>query len=157
MADYLTTDTELVSVANAIRTKGGTSDPLEWPQGYVDAIGAISGGGGGTEKTVEVVLTSPRNTSSALDPACILYEADSPMEQEPTPIGSISSPTGSTTVTVTKQLLLAVFQSSGYISPGFANGLYDVYALSGSVVENGQYFFVCGNGYAYVSGVDYDD
>lgn len=48
MADYLTTDTELTSIANAIRTKGGTSDPLEWPQGYVDAVDAIPTGGGGS-------------------------------------------------------------------------------------------------------------
>lgn len=46
MADYLTTDADLTAVADAIREKGGTSAALEWPQGYVDAIGAISGGGG---------------------------------------------------------------------------------------------------------------
>lgn len=47
MTDYLTTDTELTSVANAIRTKGGTSAALEWPADYVDAIDAIETGGGG--------------------------------------------------------------------------------------------------------------
>lgn len=47
MANYLTTDTDLTAVANAIRTKGGTSAQLTFPQGFVDAIGAISGGGGG--------------------------------------------------------------------------------------------------------------
>ena len=36
--NYLTTDTELTSVANAIREKGGTSSPLEYPQGFIDAI-----------------------------------------------------------------------------------------------------------------------
>lgn len=45
MADYLVTDTELTDVADAIREKGGTSALLEWPDEYVDAIGAISGGG----------------------------------------------------------------------------------------------------------------
>lgn len=45
---YITTDTELISVANAIRTKGGTSASLEWPNGYVSAVGAISAGGGGS-------------------------------------------------------------------------------------------------------------
>lgn len=45
MADYLTTDTELTSVADAIREKGGTSEALTWPTGYVDAIGAIESGG----------------------------------------------------------------------------------------------------------------
>ena len=44
MADYLTTDTELTSVANAIRTKGGTSAALTYPTGFVSAIEAISAG-----------------------------------------------------------------------------------------------------------------
>lgn len=38
MADYLTTDTELTSVANVIRTKGGTSAQLVYPAGFVSAI-----------------------------------------------------------------------------------------------------------------------
>lgn len=46
MADYLTTDTELTSVANAIRTKGGTSASLVYPTGFVSAINAIPSGGG---------------------------------------------------------------------------------------------------------------
>jgi hypothetical protein len=45
MADYLVTDTELTSIANAIRTKGGTSASLSFPTGFVSAINAISGGG----------------------------------------------------------------------------------------------------------------
>ena len=53
MADYLVIDTELTDVADAIRTKGGTSAALEWPDGFVDAIDAIGGGGGGaTTQTV---------------------------------------------------------------------------------------------------------
>ena len=44
MADYLTTDTELTSVADAIRTKGGTSFPLVYPNGFVSAIEEISTG-----------------------------------------------------------------------------------------------------------------
>ena len=46
MANYLATDTDLTAVANAIRTKGGTSAQLTFPHGFVDAIEAISGGGG---------------------------------------------------------------------------------------------------------------
>lgn len=49
MADYLTNDTELTSIANAIRTKGGTSASLTFPSGFVDAIEAISGGSTGKE------------------------------------------------------------------------------------------------------------
>lgn len=45
MADYLTTDTELTSIANAIRTKGGTSASLTYPAGFVTAINNIPAGG----------------------------------------------------------------------------------------------------------------
>lgn len=45
MANYVVSDTSLGSVADAIRTKGGTSAPLEYPQGFIDAIDDISGGG----------------------------------------------------------------------------------------------------------------
>ena len=45
MANYLTTDTDLTSVANAIRTKGETSAQLEFPADFVSAIAAIRTGG----------------------------------------------------------------------------------------------------------------
>ena len=45
-------DSGLTSIANAIRTKGGTSASLTFPQGFVDAIGEISGGGGDNLPTV---------------------------------------------------------------------------------------------------------
>ena len=52
MANYLTTDTELTSIANAIRTKGGTQAQLTYPTGFVSAINDIPTGGGGS-----IVLT----------------------------------------------------------------------------------------------------
>ena len=39
--DYKVTDTELVAVADAIRSKGETQALLEWPNGYISAINAI--------------------------------------------------------------------------------------------------------------------
>lgn len=49
MADYKVTDTELISIANAIRAKGGTQAQLEFPTGFVSAVQAIPSGGGGGE------------------------------------------------------------------------------------------------------------
>lgn len=49
MANYLTTDTELTSVADAIRAKGGTSAQLTYPTEFVSAIQAIPTGGGSDE------------------------------------------------------------------------------------------------------------
>ena len=53
MADYLVTDTELTSIANAIRTKGGTSASLEFPQEFVQAINDIETGGGGGDSWIK--------------------------------------------------------------------------------------------------------
>ena len=44
MAEYLTNTTDLTKVASAIREKGGTSDPLVYPDGFVTAIQAIQTG-----------------------------------------------------------------------------------------------------------------
>lgn len=46
MSNYIVDGADLTSVANAIRTKGGTSAQLAFPAGFVSAIEAISGGGG---------------------------------------------------------------------------------------------------------------
>ena len=45
MAEYLTNTTDLTKVASAIREKGGTSNPLVYPDGFVTAINNIQTGG----------------------------------------------------------------------------------------------------------------
>jgi len=54
MANYLTTDTELTSIANAIRTKGGTNAQLTFPTGFVTAINNISTGGSAAEVAADL-------------------------------------------------------------------------------------------------------
>lgn len=46
LVDSTQLDADLTSVANAIRTKGGTSSPLVFPAGFVSAIQAIPTSGG---------------------------------------------------------------------------------------------------------------
>lgn len=55
MAEYLTNTTDLTKVAAAIREKGGTSDSLVYPDGFVTAIQAIQTG---TELQIIVTVTS---------------------------------------------------------------------------------------------------
>ena len=55
MAEYLTNTADLTAVADAIRAKGGTSDPLVYPDGFVTAIQAIQTG---TELQIIVTVTS---------------------------------------------------------------------------------------------------
>lgn len=49
LVDSTQLDSDLTSVANAIRTKGGTSAQLAFPAGFVSAIAAIPSGGGVVE------------------------------------------------------------------------------------------------------------
>ena len=68
LVDSTQLDADLTAVADAIRTKGGTSASLAFPTGFVDAIDAIETGGGGrftiddfadgTATTGELVITS---------------------------------------------------------------------------------------------------
>ena len=58
MADYLVTDTELTSIANAIRNKGGTSASLEFPQEFIQAINDIETGGGGEPESRYDIFSS---------------------------------------------------------------------------------------------------
>ena len=44
-------DANLTAIADAIRTKGGTSDTLVFPAGFVSAVQAIQAGGGGDSVT----------------------------------------------------------------------------------------------------------
>ena len=55
MAEYLTNTTDLTLVADAIRTKGGTTAQLIYPDGFVTAIQAIETG---TELQIIVSVTS---------------------------------------------------------------------------------------------------
>ena len=57
MAEYLTNTADLTEVADAIRAKGGISDPLVYPDGFVTAIQAIeTGGGGGSDELVNSLI-----------------------------------------------------------------------------------------------------
>ena len=57
MAEYLTNTADLTAVADAIRAKGGISDPLVYPDGFVSAIQAIeTGGGSGSDELVNSLI-----------------------------------------------------------------------------------------------------
>lgn len=66
MAKCFVDDTSLTSIAEAIRTKGGTTDQLVFPAGFISAIEAIKTGGGvgGNLVTGEVTFESDLNLYS---------------------------------------------------------------------------------------------
>lgn len=59
MSKYVVDSADLVSVAEAIRTKGKTSEQLVFPSGFVSAVEAITTGGGGLNFTVVGGTTEP--------------------------------------------------------------------------------------------------
>ena len=57
-------DNSLASVADAIRSKGGTSDALVFPDGFVSAISAIQTGGGSPSRQAKLTITSTDYTGN---------------------------------------------------------------------------------------------
>ena len=66
MADYRATSTEFTAVADAIRTKGGTSAQLTWPNGFVSAVQAIPTGSG-VVQPLSVTQNGTYNPPSGVD------------------------------------------------------------------------------------------
>lgn len=54
--DSAALDAGMTAVADVIRAKAGTTDPLAWPDGFKEAVEAISGGGG---NAVQIGQESP--------------------------------------------------------------------------------------------------
>lgn len=57
-------DNSLASVADAIRSKGGTSNALVFPDGFVSAISAIQTGGGSPSRQAKLTITSTAYTGN---------------------------------------------------------------------------------------------
>ena len=61
LVDSTQLDSDLTAVANAIRTKGGTSTALAFPSGFVSAVEAIPSGGGTT--LTDGIMVKARNAN----------------------------------------------------------------------------------------------
>lgn len=87
---YVVSDTTLTAIADAIREKGGTSESLSFPDGFVDAIEDIPTGGGGTyqEKTGITPTTSSQTITADEG-----YDALSSVQINAMPSGTAGTPT----------------------------------------------------------------
>lgn len=83
MKQYITNDNDLTSIANAIRTKGGTTDPLVFPDGFSAAVGAISTAPDTQEKAV--TITENGTTSVTPDEGKVLSKVDVTVNVPATP------------------------------------------------------------------------
>ena len=157
MANYLVTDSELASIANAIRTKGGTSESLEFPTDFVSAIENIPSGGG-SAKTVEISLWIP--SSPSYFQSFTIYETTDGIRGNQ--IGSIASADGSTTVTVSASATGLECECIGdYVSPSLFLGDYGMRGDIGlTSVSDGTAvigFAVASSGSIEIQRIDWSD
>ncbi len=66
MAEYLTNTTDLTAVADAIRAKGGTSNLLVYPDGFVTAIQSIDTTGGTKPATLTITSSNYAGTQEGV-------------------------------------------------------------------------------------------
>lgn len=125
MTDYLTTDSELEAVADAIRAKGATSALLVYPTGFVSAINAIPTGI--TPTGTKSISISAAGTTTEDVTNYASAEITVPSGSAATPATAITAnPTISVnssglitaTVNATKSVTPSV--SAGYVSSGTA-------------------------------------
>lgn len=131
MGQYVVQDTSLTAVANAIRTKGGTSASLEFPDGFVTAIGNISGGGGTPRTSSDLTVSGATVTAPAG-----VYASDAS-----TTVATMTLPTttsSSATSGYTSKATLDRSTSDRYINvaPGYnsAGGYYKISAVANGTV-----------------------
>ena len=88
VVEYLTTDADLIKVANAIRAKSGTTAKLSFPDGFVQAIGGeeYDGDYKVTPKFTEEVL---KTKNKIMKDNVLVY---------PIEVARVSNPSGGTTV-----------------------------------------------------------
>lgn len=72
LVDSTQLDADLASVANAIRTKGGTSAQLAFPSGFVSAINDISGGGTVVVDKLKAIADGDWNPGYTVDSATVM-------------------------------------------------------------------------------------
>ena len=70
MSKLTVEDTSLVSVADAIRTKGGTTNALTFPDGFVSAIEGIQSGGGGNDVLFSIIDRSITEITASMLYGC---------------------------------------------------------------------------------------
>lgn len=104
--DYLTTDRELNSVANAIRTKGGTFAGLVYPNGFITAINNLPTGATLQSKTV-----NPSTTSQTVSPDSG-YDGLSSVTVNAMPSGSATTPA----TTITSNPTIGINSNTGIIT-----------------------------------------
>jgi hypothetical protein len=136
---YTTTGNELKSVADAIRTKGGTSESLAYPSGFISAIENLPSGGGSPALQSKTVSPSTSQQTVTADTG---YDGLSSVTVNEMPSGSATTPattiTANPTISVsTSGLITASVNKTQGVTPSVAAG-YVASGTSGTITVNGS-------------------
>ena len=137
--EYLVNSADMTAVADALRAKGGTSEALAFPGGFVEAVGAIQAGAGGN--AVQIGQDTPLNILKLFHTLetgnCVTGEftLSSYIQNTPTLLFS----TGLETVTG-----LLTVDRDWYI--GYRGGERTVFSLFITLENNRFLNFCCNNG-----------
>lgn len=162
LVDSTQLDADLTSVANAIRTKGGTSASLAFPADFISAIGDISGGGSKQTKSGTFSGSGGNTVSISCDfaPDVIYVYGDVLTDPSLRGICSISIikdesivvTADSSTSTSSEYLLYSATGITGYgtdTTNPYASYSSDTLTID-TVVNSGSYRFASGVTYSYL-------
>ena len=155
MADYIVKDTELTSVANAIRTASSTSGLLTFPNGFVNAINNISGGGGGENPNhVQVIPGTADNPWGDVDPGVL---AEALKNNDATATMYVQNGVLGVDVTLSLDANRAPGYIHGYYGYINGDGAYGVYDGSWDLLKAGagSHMFISGTNTGFVDGSQY--
>lgn len=128
LVDSTQLDSDLTSVANAIRTRGGTSADLAFPAGFVSAVQAIPTGGGGLDYDLKEVTVSG-NTSTvdrAFDDFILIAQCQ-----------KSSIPAAADRARLKAYFLMFAYVDGKYIPTGGSNGFDVSTQTAGSATMSG--------------------
>ena len=153
LVDSTQLDTDLTSVANAIRTKGGTSASLAFPAGFVSAINAIPTGGGGDYEIAAGTVTPTASVAS------LAVSVDFEPEGALIYVDPYSTEQNATW----KRMMVLVDRVDGFATGmivRYNNGAYGtntsgISQTSTGTYSDGEYTFVRVGNYNFLSGTTY--
>lgn len=145
--DYIAQSADLTSIADAIRTKGGTSATLEYPTDFITAINNIGGGGTPTLQTKSKSYTP----SESQQTEAVTYDSGyDGLDTVNVTVGAISSTyVGSGITQRTSSDLtasnLTVTAPAGYYASSATKTCSDANLVAGNIKSGTSIFGVTGN------------
>ena len=130
MADYLVTDTELAAVADAIRAKGGTTEQLAFPDGFVAAVENVQ-----TAPVLQEKAATPGTSQQEITPDNG-YDGLSKVTVAAMPTATQATP--SITVSTAGKITASASQSAGYVAAGTKSATKQLTTQAAKTVTPGR-------------------